>query len=138
VFLSGLQLYAIAALEPVPGPLGGFVGFDGDGDDDGDGLDSLIQCPSPTNTTTATSTPMPTPSPIGNPVLNVVGCYNSGETTEHDRIDNAITSFCNNLSHKNDAMAKNHFYQQDFPFPYNGSIGTVDITISVQIKPSCE
>jgi hypothetical protein len=68
----------------------------------------------------------------------MVSCYSSGENTEHDRIDNAVTSFCNILGDKGEAMANNYYYEQDFPFPYNGGIGIIDITISVQVKPSCE
>jgi hypothetical protein len=64
---------------------------------------------------------------------NKVKYYNSSKTTEHDRIVNAAASFCGDI--KRDLLAENYFRSIDFPFPYNGGLGTVTIPISLQIKP---
>jgi hypothetical protein len=106
-----------------------------DGDDDENWQELQTTCPTPTATTT-TPTPSPSPSEQGDPMQNQVNCYNSGETTEHVRMDNAATSFCNDIAQ--DAFAENYFRSIDFSFPYNGGLGTVDITISLEIKPKCD
>jgi hypothetical protein len=109
-------------------------------DDDENWQDLLTTCPVDTSSsflstkTTTTATPTPSPSQ-GDPMQNKVKCYNSGETTEHDRVVNAAASFCGDI--KRDVLAENHFLSIDYPFPYNGGLGTVIITISFQIKPKC-
>lgn len=114
------------------------------GDDDDENWEELqTTCPTPTitsststaPTTTQSATPEPSPSEEGDPMQNQVKCYNSGETTEHVQIDNAATSFCNDIA--KDAFAENYFHSIDFPFPYNRGFGTVDITISLEIKSKC-
>lgn len=115
-----------------------------DDDDDENWEELQTTCPTPTitsststtPTTTQSATPEPSPSEEGDPMQNQVKCYNSGETTEHVRVDNAATSFCNDIA--KDAFAENYFRSIDFPFPYNGGFGTVDITISLEIKPKCD
>lgn len=88
----------------------------------------------PTSTKT-TSTPTPTATKIGNPMLNEVHCYDSGENTEGDRMHNAARSVCNNIEH--DDFKENYFHTSNQPFDYNGGIGTVTITLSLQINEGC-
>jgi hypothetical protein len=98
--------------------------------------DSRTWCPR-VSSTSADSPPRPTPSPLaqGDARTNSVKCYNSGETTEGERMHNAARSFCGIIS--KDELQPKYFRSMHFPFPYNGGIGTVDITISLEIKPRC-
>jgi hypothetical protein len=90
-----------------------------------------------TTTTSKTSPTPPAPSPYvqGDARTNSVKCYNSGETTEDVRMQNAASSFCGDI--ENDILGPGYFRTMDFPFPYNGGLGTVTISISLQIKPRC-
>lgn len=104
----------------------------------------LTVCPAPTSsssTTTSTrTTETPEPSPReGDPSQNDVSCYDSGENTEHVRMDNAANSFCNIVGDNNGATLRPNFhYAQDFPFSYNGGFGTVTIHISLDVFSGCE
>ncbi|KAI3316936.1 glycoside hydrolase family 55 protein [Xylariaceae sp. AK1471] len=101
--------------------------------------DLKTMCPrsSSTSTTTTVTPPRPTPSPLeqGDARTNTVKCYNSDETTEGERMHNAARSFCGIIS--KDGLQPGYFRSMHFPFPYNGGIGIVDITISLEIKPRC-
>jgi hypothetical protein len=90
-----------------------------------------------TRTTSSVSPTPPAPSPNveGDPRTNSVKCYNSGETTEDIRMQNAASSFCGDIQH--DSLGPGYFRTMDFPFPYNGGFGSVTISISLQIKPRC-
>lgn len=85
--------------------------------------------------TTAVSEPSPSPYEQGDPQTNTVKCYNSGETTEDVRMQNAAASFCSGI--EDEKLVPGYFRSADFPFPYNGGAGTVTITISMQIKTGC-
>jgi hypothetical protein len=93
---------------------------------------SIIATPT---STTPTSTPTPTATKIGNPMLNTVNCYNSGENTENVRMQNAAKSFCNNIQYND--FKENYLHQSDQPFDYNGGIGSVTIHLSFEIKAGC-
>lgn len=101
--------------------------------------DLRTRCPpvksSSTTTTTSPTPPAPSPYEQGDPRSNSVTCYNSGETTENIRMQNAASSFCGDI--ESDDLGPGYFRSIDFPFPYNGGLGTVTITISLQIKPRC-
>ncbi|GFP60365.1 glucan 1,3-beta-glucosidase [Trichoderma asperellum] len=120
---------------------GNFTAPGGDGGDIENLWDQRTRCPATTSTKSSTSSkPSPTrPAPShydqGDPRTNSVKCYNSGETTEDIRMQNAAKSFCGDIS--NDILGPGYFASKKFPFPYNGGIGIVDITISLQIKPRC-
>ncbi|KAK1590378.1 uncharacterized protein LY79DRAFT_590568 [Colletotrichum navitas] len=66
----------------------------------------------------------------GDPRENLVKCYNSGEMTEDVRMQAEAASFCGNIEH--DKLVPRYFQSMDFPFNYNGGLGTVTITISMQ------
>ncbi|KAM3501681.1 hypothetical protein MY11210_009307 [Beauveria gryllotalpidicola] len=113
--------------------------------DDGD-IENLWEagtsCPAPTSTSTSTTSstkPIQTTAPLryaqGDPQSNKVKCYNSGEDTEDERMQNAARSFCDILSRKN--LGPGFFIERDFPFPYNGGLGTVVIKESLEIKEGC-
>ncbi|EJP61727.1 Pectin lyase fold/virulence factor [Beauveria bassiana ARSEF 2860] len=115
------------------------------GGDDGD-IENLweagISCPVSTSTSTsATSSTKPTQTPAllrfvqGDPQSNKVKCYNSGEDTEDERMQNAAKSFCDILSRKN--LGPGFYIEKDFPFPYNGGLGTVVIKESLEVKEGC-
>lgn len=86
--------------------------------------------------TTTIATPEPSPFEQGDPMQNEVECYGSGETTENIRMQNAADSFCEGI--RNDDLIEDYFSSADYPFPYNGGLGTVKITISLEIKENCE
>lgn len=83
---------------------------DDDFDEDWEELQTV--CPTPTSssstrttsTTTKVDTPTAEPSPYehGDPTKNQLNCYNSGENTEHIRMDNAANSFCNEIGKPGD------------------------------------
>lgn len=126
-------------------------GFDdGGGADIENFWDLLTACPLETTSSSSTSTsatktstvtlttptePAPSPYEQGNPAGNEVQCYNSGETTEDVRMQAASESFCGII--EKDVMGPGYFKSQNFPFAYNGGLGTVTITISLQVKPGC-
>ncbi|KFY31396.1 hypothetical protein V493_01147 [Pseudogymnoascus sp. VKM F-4281 (FW-2241)] len=123
----------------------------GDDSDIDNYWDSQTRCPfslktsstsSSTKTSTTEATPTrPTPAPPspyveGDGRTNSVSCFNRGENTENNRMVNAASSFCDRI--ENDDLVPDYFRSMDFPFPYNGGIGTVKITISLEIKPRCK
>jgi hypothetical protein len=67
--------------------------------------------------------------------MNLVACFNSGENTENVRMVNSASSFCSDI--QNDNLGPGYFRSMHFPFDYNGGIGTVTITVSLQIKTRC-
>ncbi|KAH9845616.1 glycoside hydrolase family 55 protein [Teratosphaeria destructans] len=110
----------------------------GDDPDEHSGEDATT-CPVKSKTSTTTepaSAPTPSPMEQGDPMLNKVNCYNSGETTENERMQNAASSFCGQI--KNAKLVAGYFYSSDFRFPYNGGAGIVDITISLEINDKCD
>ena len=50
-------------------------------------------------------------------------------------MQNAAKSFCGEIA--GDLLAPNYFHSRTLSFPYNGGIGSVDITISLKIKSGC-
>lgn len=88
------------------------------------------------STTTTSTTPSPSPYETGDPEDNSVSCYNSGETTENVRMQNAATSFCGDIQY--DSFGPDYFRQVPFDFPYNGGVGFVRILISLEIKDDCD
>jgi hypothetical protein len=119
---------------------GGGGGGGGDIDNVFDRWSCLAQVTTKSSSSSSRTTASPTPSPTyyyneGDPRTNKVSCYGSGENTEGIRMHNAANSFCGDIS--GDLLAPNYFKSIDFPFPYNGGIGSVDITISLKIKPGC-
>ncbi|OBT78063.1 hypothetical protein VF21_03131 [Pseudogymnoascus sp. 05NY08] len=111
------------------------------GDDDENSDDLQTTCPIETTSTSSSSTkttmtsvttsaaPAPSPYETGNTMNNTVSCYGRGETTEHTRMVSAATSFCNSI--ENDDLVEGYFRSIDFPYPYNGGLGTVSITVSL-------
>ncbi len=98
---------------------------------------------STSTTTTSTTSKLPEPSPYetGDPEDNKVSCYNSGETTENARMQNAAASFCNEIkpAGSNLVLGPGYFSgAKPFDFPYNGGIGFVQIIISLNIKANCQ
>lgn len=126
----------------------------GGGDDDGDTFDEnweevLSTCrlkssssssstTTSSTTTTTIETPEPSPYEEGDPMQNELSCYGSGETTEGTRMRNGATSFCNQLGSTGDVLAENYFHQSKQDFDFNGGIGTVEIVLSLEIKPNCQ
>jgi hypothetical protein len=92
---------------------------------------------SKTTSATKTTPTRPAPSPLeqGDARTNSVACFNSGENTENVRMVNSASSFCSDI--QNDSLGPGYFHSMDFLFDYNGGIGSVTITISLQIKPRC-
>ncbi|KAH8194089.1 hypothetical protein TruAng_011739 [Truncatella angustata] len=86
---------------------------------------------------TAIVVPVLAPSPYvdGDPGTNSVSCYNSGETTENVRMQHAATTFCNLI--KDDDFGPGYKFSFDSAFSYNGGVGSVTITNSLQIKDGC-
>lgn len=75
----------------------------------------------------------PTPSPKGDPQANSVDCYNDGQKTEHERIDNTIADFCNQLGSRRDILGENFFYTSTFTLPNSGGGLGVNIVTSLSI-----
>ncbi|KUJ14004.1 pectin lyase-like protein [Mollisia scopiformis] len=100
-------------------------------------ITSATPTSTPTSTTasTTTSSTTPTATEIGNLMLNVVHCYNSGENTEGARMQSAAQSFCNAIEYAD--FKQNYFHTSDQAFDYNDGIGTVTITLSFQINTGC-
>lgn len=88
-----------------------------------------------TSKTTTSTTSTPTATATGNPTLNVAHCYNSGENTEGERMQNAAKSFCSAI--ENSDFKENYFHSSDQVFPYNGGVGYVTISLSFQINKGC-
>jgi hypothetical protein len=116
------------------------------GGDEENYWDLQTRCPpvissstSSSKTTSATKTiptrPAPSPLEQGDARTNSVACFNSGENTENVRMVNSGNSFCNDI--QNDSLGPGYFRSIDFPFDYNGGLGTVTITVSLQIKSRC-
>lgn len=132
-------------LPPWFGYPNGSMGAGGGGGDVENVFDAW-KCPGPrtksssSTTSTRTTTAISTPSPTyyyneGDPRLNKVSCYGSGENTEGARMQNAAKSFCGEIA--GDLLAPNYFHSRTLSFPYNGGIGSVDITISLKVKSGC-
>ncbi|KAH8812142.1 pectate lyase superfamily protein-domain-containing protein [Xylogone sp. PMI_703] len=122
---------------------GNFTDPDSPDDDDNENWEELQTiCPTSTSTktskTTTATTPTKSPFETGDPMQNEVHCYNSGENTEHERMDNAANDFCNQIGRTNEVLAENFYRSSTFEFPYNGGIGIVEITLSLEIKPGCD
>ncbi|OTA63183.1 glycoside hydrolase family 55 protein [Hypoxylon sp. EC38] len=122
---------------------------DGDGDDFDENWEELQTiCPprtstSSTKTTTTTEkgdTPTPEPSPYehGDPLKNQLDCYDSGENTEHVRMDNAANSFCNDMGSLGSIAAEDFVHSREYPFDTNGGLGYVTIKIRLEVKHDCE
>ncbi|KAF2271266.1 pectin lyase-like protein [Westerdykella ornata] len=112
--------------------------------DDENWEDLQTVCPRSQSSTSTRPTPTskiqePTPSPYehGDPMQNEVHCYNSGETTERVRMENAANSFCKGVGEAGDILIENFFQSNEYPFPYNGGIGTVKIKISLEVAEGC-
>lgn len=91
---------------------------------------------SSSSTTVTTATPKPSPFEQGDPQLNDVRCYGSGELTENERMQNAAEDFC--LAIEDDNLIEDYFRSEEYTFPYNGGIGYVSIIVSLDIEPNCE
>ncbi len=50
-------------------------------------------------------------------------------------MQSARVSYCGSIEH--DIIGPGYYRSMDFPFPYNGGVGYVTITISMEIKPRC-
>ncbi|KAK4144852.1 pectate lyase superfamily protein-domain-containing protein [Dichotomopilus funicola] len=101
---------------------------------------SSTATPSATTSSTSTS-PEPSPWATGKPEINTVGRYNTGETTENERMQNAAIDFCNSIkpSGSNLVLGPNYFSgTKPYDFPWNGGIGTVEIVISLLIEDKCQ
>jgi hypothetical protein len=99
---------------------GGGSGAPGD-DGDENYPDNLVICP--TQTTSSSSSSRPTSSPKleptfyyneGDPRINKVSCYGSGENTEGIWMHNAAKSFCRDIA--GDLLGPGYFRQKDNPF----------------------
>ncbi|KAI1371648.1 glycoside hydrolase family 55 protein [Hypoxylon crocopeplum] len=104
-------------------------------------------CPTPTSssstrtsTTTKVDTPTAEPSPYehGDPTQNKLNCYNSGENTEHIRMDNAANSFCNSVGDPEVVWPELFAHSMDLAFPDNGGLGFVTIKVRLEVKRDCE
>jgi hypothetical protein len=163
--LCGFWDYSCANMPWLYGDTGTGTAQSGDsadpGDDDENAEDLQYTCPadtkppvapvtssssssstSTTTTSTTTSTsPIPSPFESGHPQDNSVSCYDSGETTENARMQNAAASFCNEIRPASSdlVIGPNYFSgTKPFDFPYNGGVGFVRILISLEVKDDCE
>ncbi|KAI1452083.1 glycoside hydrolase family 55 protein [Annulohypoxylon moriforme] len=123
----------------------GSGGDDDDFDENWEDLKTVCEIPtSSSSTTTSTTTkvdpPTPEPSPFehGDPTKNQLSCYNNGENTEHVRMDSAANSFCNAVLKPGGVAPQNIVVSKSYPFDWNGGIGTVSISIQLEVKPKCE
>jgi len=117
--------------------------------DDEDWEEHQVLCPTSKSTTTTTTKPatttttvaiqIPTEIPLieGDHTNNTVSCYKKGEKTEHGRMESAAKSFCNSISKI--MLKRKMVNSHDYPFDWNGGIGTVTIKISLEIlHDTCE
>ena len=93
----------------------------------------------------------------GNPMLNSVKCYNGGQRTEHDGIDNTDRSFCNQIRPAGSASRRRslistldkrddstvleggYFYEFEFELPTKrGDWTMVNIVIWQTVMEGCE
>ncbi|KAK3951638.1 hypothetical protein QBC32DRAFT_325051 [Pseudoneurospora amorphoporcata] len=134
----------------VPKPwFGGTVGDPGGDDfyDDENAAELRTICPEETSTSSTSPKPTPTkisptvavpiPAPVyqqGDPRLNTKKCF-KGEQTENVRMRNATTRFCDDIAHRD--LIAGFEYEKEYKFEYNGGIGFVGITVSLEIKPKC-
>ena len=81
--------------------------------------------------------PVPAPSPYqqGDARTNSLQCYKSGEETEGKRMLNATRRFCDSIAHSD--LGPGFFGSEEYDFEYNGGVGYVSITVSLEIKPKC-
>lgn len=69
---------------------------------------------------------------------NNIDCYNSGQKTEHVRIDNTIEDFCNSLGQSGDVLSGPYFNTYDYVLPNWGGGTSVYIVTSLTINTDCQ
>ncbi|KAF4344202.1 hypothetical protein FBEOM_1796 [Fusarium beomiforme] len=124
-----------------------------DGEDGNE--DIRVPCPEPETTTisepTTTTTededwtptwePEPEPSPFenGDASINEVKCNSDGRESSHERIDNAIKSYCNILAEEGDVLKEGLEKKREYPFPIiNLETSAMEIAISFKIWEGCQ
>ncbi|KGO66430.1 Pectin lyase fold/virulence factor [Penicillium italicum] len=132
----------------------GKVGASGDDGDDWDGSDlaaeEMVSCPltsiqpkpsppstsSTTTSSTSSTSSLPEPSPrTGDPRLNSRHCYNSGYAADHERLDNAINSYCNRLFDRGPLLGVPFSLEEKFPF--SGNPWPLVVVISLKVLNKC-
>ena len=81
----------------------------------------------------------PPPLASGSTAENKENCYHAGRSTTHERMSNAISSFCSEIGEEEDVLEEDFFKESMFDYPQAGSnpIG-LQIVISLSIKAGCE
>ncbi|CAK7236236.1 hypothetical protein SBRCBS47491_009569 [Sporothrix bragantina] len=92
---------------------------------------------SSSTSSTATSTSSIKILPTGDPSLNQVTCYDSGETTENQRMLDSATEFCTGLADNIAAIGPGYIHTTSKDFDYNGGTGGVRMVTSFYIYPNC-
>jgi len=117
---------------------GSGLGPDGDDDDlDENWKESRTTCGASTSSTVIVPPPSPSPLEEANPRLNALRCFDSGIGTEHIRMDNTITSGCNDIGSRFGSVLKDgDSYKRSFDLPYNGQ--RIWIDVSIQVKEGCQ
>ncbi|KAH7358245.1 hypothetical protein B0T11DRAFT_284043 [Plectosphaerella cucumerina] len=109
-----------------------------------------LECPGEEETSTSstsrpTTTAAPEPEPpkpmaTPNPEMNVVDCFHKGRTEDHDRLSNAINSFCNHLHReKGDYILPMRFEPRPSPLAVGaGNWSPTDVYMRAIIKDGCD
>lgn len=112
--------------------------------DDENWEDLQVTCPTSTTSsssssrTTTTASPEPSPYEHGDPRENDWDCYNSGRTSDHERLDNAANSFCNHLGSSGDVLGENFFRDDSLSFPVSGLSLPLEVVLSLDVFEGCE
>ncbi|KAK3985138.1 hypothetical protein QBC44DRAFT_374476 [Cladorrhinum sp. PSN332] len=120
--------------------MGGMVPDIGGGDiEDLEVEDPWVRCPKETSTTTkAAPTPKSSPMEIGSPTKNSAMCYNSGQKVNHNILDNAVASWCGDLTHSGIALGATKDGAITGAKTPSTSAGNVHINFSLDIFDGCE
>ncbi|XXH06189.1 hypothetical protein Hte_012635 [Hypoxylon texense] len=70
-------------------------------------------------------------------VADQLSCYNSGENTEHVRMDNAANSFCNDVGNPGNIAPQEFVHSRGYQFDATGGLGFVT-KIRMEAKEGCE
>ncbi|KAM0543161.1 hypothetical protein ACHAPJ_012459 [Fusarium lateritium] len=138
------------------GGIGPMIPADAPDPDDEDDENSGIRpsCPVPETTTSSPTTaseaeewtptwepePEPEPSPYedGDPSINEVSCNSDGRKSSHERIDNAIKSYCDSLAEEGDVLYEGFQKKRQFEFSVINLETVMAIEISFRVSDGCQ